>query len=52
VIDRKVKKRPLQAMHSGMVGIGVTGLEPVAIDISLRLKSEVLVNIKIMCLFE
>ena len=39
-------------MHSGMVGIGVTDLEPVAMDISLRLKSVVLVNIKITCLFE
>lgn len=39
-------------MHSGMVGTGVTDLEPVAVDISLRVKSAVLANIKIVCLFE
>lgn len=35
-----------------MVGNGVTDLEPVAIDVSLLVKSVVLVNTKIMCLFE
>ena len=40
-------------MHSGMVGTGVILIwKPVAVDISLRVKSAVLVNIKIVCLFE
>lgn len=39
-------------MHSGMVGTGVTDLEASRSGYQPTFKSAVLVNIKIVCLFE